>query len=151
MRTNAYAYLPCHIISKIWQLCQTVFLPILANFGDAVKACLGNLRKLVTFELCLKRSSSQWAKIILRHSSSFWNIEAISFHGGEMTTMWAWAIQFCNSRKTRTKVVHKNVGQGLKSDLLWPSMTSGVILNLIKYLRIHKVSIHINLSKSIHN
>ena len=32
-------------------------------------------------------------------------------------------------KKKRKKVLHKNVSQGLKSDLLWPSMSFDVILN----------------------
>ena len=42
--------------------------------------------------------------------------------------------------KTRTKVVHKNVSQGLKSDLL----SFEIILIKMKYLRIYNVSVHRN-------
>ena len=37
-----------------------------------------------------------------------------------------------------------------KSDLTWPSMIFEVILNQMKYLRIHNVSIHTILTKSVH-
>ena len=46
-------------------------------------------------------------------------------------------------------VVHKNVSKH-KSDILWPSMNVEVILNKMKYLRIHNQHLYKFLSRSIH-
>ena len=45
--------------------------------------------------------------------------------------------------KTRSKVVHKNVSQGLKKIPFVTFNDSVVICTYMKYLRIHNVSIHI--------